>query len=112
MPPATVDPPHLAQFLATADAAARDRPGAVDPELAREVFLEVATMLHDSLALDALDEHDTAWVVDALCADLVAADPGAAVRARAEAALQATDALHEPEVVSRTCTLVAALFQL
>ena len=50
------DPPYLDQFMATADVAARARPDEVDPELAREVFLEVATLLHDSLALDGLDQ--------------------------------------------------------
>ena len=79
MPPSAVEPP-FDQLLATAEAVARDRPE-VDLELAREVFLEAATLLHNGLALDGLDEHDASAVVAGLCVDLVAADPGAAVRA-------------------------------
>ena len=77
MPPSAVDPP-FDQLLATAEAVARDRPE-VDLELAREVFLEAATLLHNGLALDGLDEHDATAVVAGLCVDLVAADPGAAI---------------------------------
>src|SRR4051794_14181644 len=77
--PSTVRPP-FDQFLATAEAVARARPE-VDLEMAREVFLEVATMLDNGLALDELDEHDAETVVAGLCIDLVAPDPGAAVRA-------------------------------
>ncbi len=80
MAPSTVGPP-FDQFLATAEAVAQARPG-VDPELAREVFHEVATLLYDGLALDGLDEHDAAAVVAGLCVDLVVEDPGAAERAR------------------------------
>src|SRR3954465_3909069 len=110
MPPTKVEPP-FDQFLATAEAVAKERPE-VDLEMAREVFLEVATLLHNSLALDALDEHDSRAVVDGLCVDLVAPDPGAAIRARSRATLESPGALHEPEVVSETYLLVAALFQL
>ena len=81
--PSALDPPYD-RFLATAEAVAAGRPE-VDLEMAREVFLEAATLLYNGLALDGLDEHDTAAVVDGLCIDLVAADPGAAVRARSEA---------------------------
>src|SRR3954449_6614909 len=61
MPSHTVEPPYD-RFLATAEAVVRERPE-VDPEMAREVFLEVATMLYNGLALDGLDEHDTAAAV-------------------------------------------------
>jgi hypothetical protein len=107
----TVEPPFVDQFLATAEAAALARPE-VDLELAREVFLEVATLLHNSLALDGLDEHDAQAVVNGLCVDLVAPDPGAAIRARASATLETPGDLREPTVVSETYLLVAALFQL
>ena len=112
MPSDTVEPPFVDQFLATAEAVALARPDEVDLELAREVFLEVATLLHNSLALDSLDEHDTQAVVDGLCVDLVAPDPGTAIRARARAISADPDDLHEPGVVSETYLLVAALFQL
>ena len=108
----SVDPPHLDQFLRTAEAAAAARPDEVDLELAREVFVEVATLLHNSLALDSLSQDDAQAVVDGLCVDLVAPDPGAAIRARAAVTLALPGELHEPEVVAETYLLVAALFQL
>ena len=110
MPPSTVGPP-FDQFLATAEAVARERPG-VDLEMAREVFQEAAALLHNSLALDHLDEHDASAVVAGLCVDLVAAAPGAAVRARAQAALEAPGDLHDPEGVSAAYLIAATIFQL
>src|SRR5215212_4497286 len=110
MPPSTVDPP-FDQFLATAEAVARARPE-VDLELAREVFLEAATLLHNGLALDGLDDHDARAVVAGLCVDLVAEDPGAAVRARSRAALEAPGDLHDPEDVSAAYLIAAAILQL
>jgi hypothetical protein len=77
--------PPLDQLPATAEAVARARPE-VDLEMAREVFCEAATLLHDGLALDGLDGHDARAVVAGLCVDLVVEDPGAAVRARSRAA--------------------------
>jgi len=105
----TVDPP-FDQFMATAEAVAQERPE-VDLEMAREVFEEAATLLHNSLALDGLDEHDASAVVAGLCIDLVAQDPGAAIRARAKASLD-TGGYHDPETVSATYLYVATLFQL
>ena len=108
MPSETGEPPYLDQFLRTAEAAAAARPDEVDLDLAREVFVEVATLLHNSLALDSLSEDDAQAVVDGLCVDLVAPDPGAAIRARAAATLERPGQLHEPEVVAETYLLVAA----
>ena len=110
MPPGTVKPP-FDQLLATAEEVARARPD-VDPEMAREVFLEVATVLYNGLAHDGLDEHDTEAVVDALCIDLVAGDPGAAVRARAAATLLDPGDLHDPEAVSASYLISASIMQL
>jgi hypothetical protein len=110
MPSSTVRPP-FDQLLATAEAVARERPE-VDLELAREVFLEAATLLDNGLALDGLDEHDAGAVVAGLCVDLVAADPGAAVRARAEAVLESPGDLHEPEAVSTAYLFAARILQL
>ena len=45
----------------------------VDLEIAREVSLQVATLLDNGLALDGLDGHDASAVVAGLCVDLVAA---------------------------------------
>jgi hypothetical protein len=110
MPPSAVDPP-FDQFLATAEAVARARPE-VDLEMAREVFLEVATRLHNGLALDGLDDHDASAVVAGLCVDLVAEDPGAAVRARSRATLETPGDLHEPDVVSGAYLVAATILQL
>jgi hypothetical protein len=105
-----VEPP-FDQFLATAEAVVQARPEA-DPEMVREVFLEVATMLHNGLALDHLDEHDAGAVVAGLCVDLVAEDPGAAIRARSEATLEAPGDLHDPEGASAAYLVTAALLQI
>src|SRR3954466_13356678 len=99
MPPDTVGPPFQDEFLATAEAVARARPE-VDLEMAREVFLEAATLLHNGLVLDHLDEHDAGAVVAGLCIDLVAAHPGRAICARAKATLAAPGDLHDPAGVS------------
>src|SRR5690348_17032868 len=99
------------QFLATAEAVAKARPE-VGLELARELFLEAATLLHNGLALDGLDEHDADLVVAGLCVDLVARDPGAAVRARSRASLEDPDGLHDPEGVSAAYLISAAILQL
>jgi hypothetical protein len=106
----TVDPP-FDQFLATAEAVARARPE-VDVEMAREVFHEAATLLNNGLALDGLDAHDASAVVAGLCVDLVAEDPGAAVRARARATLEAPGDLRDPEGVSAAYLIAVAIFQL
>jgi hypothetical protein len=73
MPPGSTSPP-FDQFLATAEAVAQARPEA-DLEMAREVFQGVATLLHDGLALDGLDERDAGAAVAGLCLDLVAEVP-------------------------------------
>ena len=110
MPPSRVGPP-FEQFLATAEAVARLRPE-VDPELAREVFREAATLLDDGLALDGLDEHDSSAAVAGLCLDPVAEDPGAAVRARSLAVLVDRGDLHDPEAVSAAYLAAASILQL
>ena len=110
MPPSAVDPP-FDQLLATAEAVARARPE-VDAEMAREVFLEAATLLHNGLALDGLDDHDASAVIAGLCVDLVDADPGAAVRARAQATLDAPGDLHDPKGVAASYLVSATILQL
>jgi hypothetical protein len=109
MPP-SVGPP-FDQFLAAAEAVARARPE-VDLASAREVFHEAATLLHDGLALDGLDEHDTTAVVAGLCVDLVADDPGAAVRARSRATSDDPGDLHDPEGVAAAYLVAAGILQL
>ncbi len=110
MPPSALDPPYD-QLLATAERVARERPE-VDLDIAREVFLEAATMLYNGLALDGLDDHDAHAVVSGLCLDLVAPDPGAAVRARSEATLDDPGDLHAPDDVSRAYLVAASILQL
>ena len=110
MPPGDAGPP-FDPFLATAEAVARERPE-VDLESAREVFREAATLLHDGLALDGLDESDTRAVVAGLCVALVTGDPGAAVRARSRAASEDPGQLHDPEAVSAAYLNAASVLQL
>jgi hydrogenase maturation factor len=105
-----VDPP-FDQLMATADAVAATRPE-VDLDLAREVFLEAATLLHNGLALDGLDDHDAQAVVAGLCVDLVTEDPGAAVRARSETTAESPEDLHDPESVARAYLIAARILQL
>jgi hypothetical protein len=111
MPPGTAGPPFVDRFLATAEDVARARPE-VDLEMAREVFLEAATLLHNGLALDGLDEHDAGAVVTGLCVDLVSGDPGAAIRARSRATLENPGDLHDPEGVSAAYLIAVGIFQL
>ena len=107
----TGEPPFVDQFMATAEAVARARPE-VDLETAREVFLEAATLLHNGLALDGLEDHDARAVVAGLCVDLCAQDPGAAIRARSRATLEDPGELHDPEGASAAYLMAAAIFQL
>jgi hypothetical protein len=110
MPSSPVGPP-FDQFLATAETVARARPD-VDAELVRELFREVATLLHNGLALDGLNAHDADAVVAGLCVDLVAEDPGAAVRARSLATSQAPEDLDDPEEVTAAYLVAATILQL
>lgn len=111
MRPEDVRPPYD-QLMATAERVARERPE-VDLEMAREVFLEAATLLDDGLVLDGLDDHDQHDAVAAVCEDLVAVDPGAALRARAAAlAEHGSSELHDPASVARSLEIAVALFKL
>jgi hypothetical protein len=103
--------PSFDQFLATADAVAQARPK-VDLELAREVFQEAATLLYNGLALDGLDDHDAHAVVAGLCVDLVAHDPGTAVRARSQAAVKGAGDLHDPGAASAALLISATILKL
>ncbi len=110
MSSAALEPPYD-QLLATAERVAAERPE-VDPEMAREVFLEAATLLHDGLALDGLDDHDARAVVAGLCVDLVSEDPGAAVRARRQAVLDAPGEFHDPAGVAGSLRVAGVVLQL
>jgi hypothetical protein len=110
MPTSTLGPP-FDQFLVTAEAVAKERPE-VDPDMAREVFEEAGTLLYNGLVLDDLDRDDAAAVVAGLCVDLVAEDPGAAIRARAQATLASPGDVHDPKGAWAAYLDAAALFQL
>jgi len=99
------------EFLAAADAAADQRPE-VDRDIARELMFEAATMLHNGLAMDGLDEHDTAVVVAALCVDLVSTDPGEAVRDRSRAVQNDPGDVHDPDAVAASLLISASILQL
>ena len=99
------------RFMATAESVADARPE-VDADMAREVFLEAATLLDNGLALDGLDEHDTAVVVAGLCEDLVADDPGAAVRDHIRAALERPRDHHDARGVAAAYELAERILQL
>src|SRR3954451_4341792 len=103
--------PPFDQLLATAEKVARERPE-VDLDLAREVFLEAATLLHNGLALDGLGEHDAGAVVAGRCVYRCTADPGAAVRARSRATLESPGDLHDPETASGAYLVAATILQL
>jgi hypothetical protein len=104
--------PAFEHFMAAAEAVAAERPD-VDLDLAREVLEEAAILLHHGLAFDGLDEHDTDAVISGLCSDLVSPDPGAAVRARSQHALDDPgDHLHDPEAVAAACLVAAWILQL
>jgi hypothetical protein len=103
--------PMQEPFLAAADAAARDRPG-VDRDLARELMAEAATLLHNGLALDGLDEHDATAAIALLSRDLVAPDPSAAVSARTDSVLNEPGKFHDPQGVSAAIRYAAGILQL
>ena len=85
-------------FAKGADAVARVRPK-VDHAVARELLLEAATMLHNGLVLDELDDDDYATTVADLAADLTALDPAAAARRRVQETRGDTARFHDPAAV-------------
>lgn len=107
----TVPRAVLEPFLAAAEETARRRDD-VDVEVARDVMTEAATLLHNGLVLDDLDEHDLRAVVAALAADLTSPDPGAAVRARAAAVADDDPALHDAGAVRGAYLVTVAVLQL
>ena len=97
--------------MVVADQVAADRPDEIDVETSREIFHEVATTLHNGLALDGLDDHDSEAVVAGLCVALVDRDPGAAVRALADHVLAEPGDLHDPQTVSGSYLVIASLLR-
>jgi hydrogenase maturation factor len=98
-------------FLAAADRVAVERPG-VDVDIARELMGDAAQMLHNSLAIEYIDERDATAVIEALAADLVAEDPGAAVRARAAATAETPGDLHDAEAAASAYLTAAQVLRI
>jgi hypothetical protein len=98
-------------FRAAGDAIAHERPG-VEPGIAAEIMVEAAQMLHNSLALEGIDPRDAHTVIAALSADLVAADPGAAVRERAHQADLHPDGLHDPAAAAEAYLTVVQVLRI
>ena len=101
-------PPGFEPFLAAAEDAAAARPE-VDREIALELMAEAATMLHNGLVVDHLDDHDQRIVIAGLARALTDPDP-------TEALLRATDeldaGLHDPDGASGACLAAAAVLRI
>ncbi|MFJ9389634.1 hypothetical protein ACIRON_12485 [Nocardioides sp. NPDC101246] len=103
--------PRLRPILDLAEDAAV-RPGTeAGLETLREIFAEAAMLLDLGNVLDELDPHDSEAVVTGLCADLLADDPAASIRAHAEAAL-ADSSLHDPEAAAVAYRMAAYALRL
>ena len=99
------------RFAAAAEAVAAARPQ-VDPSMIREIFQDAATMLHNGLALDHLDEHDAKVVVGELCTALADPDPTAALMTRFYAATEDPEGLDDPIGVALAYENVLGILQL
>ena len=88
-------PAGFEPFLAAAERAAASRPE-VDLDIAMELMAEAATMLHNGLVVDHLDEHDQSMVIERLAAALTDPDPSEALRRTADD-VDAVAGLHDPE---------------
>lgn len=99
------------RFSATADTVVAAR-AQVDPAMIREIFDDAATMLHNGLALDHLDDHDAQIVVTELCAALTDPDPTAALMSRFYAATDEPEGLDDPIGVALAYENVIGILQL
>jgi len=104
-------PPGFEPFLAAAESAAAARPD-VDQETALELMAEAATMLHNGLAVDHLDEHDQRVVIAGLAAALTDPDPGAALARVTDRVEAGSDDLHDPEGASGAYLAAASILRL
>lgn len=100
----------MAALLATADLIAPVHPE-IDVATLREIFVEAATLLHDGLALEGLDEHDTEIVVNGLCVALASSDPPTAIRAASRTCIEQPGDLHEPRSASASFLIAAGILQ-
>ncbi len=101
-------PDGFEPFLAAAADTAAARPE-MDVDVARELMAEAATMLHDGLVVDHLDEHDRTAVIAGLAAALTDPDPAAAVLAAVETDLAT---LHDPQGAEGAYLAAAAVLRL
>jgi hypothetical protein len=83
------------RFGETAVAVTKERPQ-VDPVMVQDIFNEAATMLHNGLALDHLDDYDADIVIPELCVALADADVTTALLTRFYAATDHPEGLHDP----------------
>ncbi len=98
------------RFAATAAAVTKARPE-VDAAMVREIFDDAATMLHNGLALDHLDDHDAQIVIPELCIALTDADPTTALMTRFYGATENPTALHDPIGVALAYENVLGILQ-
>lgn len=99
------------RFAATAVAVSKARPQ-VDAAMVREIFDDAATMLHNGLALDHLDDHDAQIVVAELCSALTDPDPTTALMTRFYAATENPADLHDPIGVALAYENVLGILEL
>ncbi|MFI5627129.1 hypothetical protein ACIA03_26970 [Nocardioides sp. NPDC051685] len=103
--------PRLHPILGLAEEAAARPETEADLETLREIFVEAAMLLDLGNVLDELDAHDAEAVVAGLCADLLAGDPAASIRAHAELTLADTS-LHDPEAAAVAYRMAAHALRL
>lgn len=99
------------RFGETAAAVVQARPQA-DPAMVQGIFDEAATMLHNGLALDHLDDHDADSVISELCEALTDADVTTALLTRFYAATDRPNDLHDPSGVALAYENVLRILQL
>ncbi|WP_406832872.1 hypothetical protein ABEG17_08620 [Pedococcus sp. KACC 23699] len=99
------------RFDQTAVAVVRERPH-VDPAMVREIFDEAATLLHNGLALDHLDDHDADIVISELCLALTETDVTTALLTRFYAATDEATGLRDPTGVALAYENVLRILQL
>jgi hypothetical protein len=99
------------RFGETAVAVVKARPQ-VDPAMIQDIFDEAATMLHNGLALDHLDDHDADIVVSELCVAVTDEDVTTALLTRFYAATDEPNDLHDPTGVALAYENVLRILQL
>jgi hypothetical protein len=95
----------------TAVAVTKARPEA-DSAMVQEIFDEAATLLHNGLALDHLDDHDADVVISGLCLALADTDVTTALLTRFYAATDQPEDLHDPTGVALAYENVLRILQL